>query len=897
MLLRHLPSAPVLVRILSLSVAGMCGVFGASSVFGQASLEGSMKRFQPVTLTFPGPSRSEEASTFLDHRFHLKVITPSGKQLRVPGFFAADGEAATTSASAGDRWRVRILPLETGTYAYAASFRCGNEIAVSLDENAGTACAFDGERGRFSIARAEASAPGHYARGLLRQEGPLMRFTNGELFIKGGSDSPENFFAYAGFDGTPGGRSYEHDADWQQGDPTWQEEKGKDIIGALNYLASEGINAFSLLTMNVNGDGNDVYPWPRRSDRYTYDVSKLAQWEIVFSHADRLGLFIHFKTQETENDQLLDGGTLGTERKLYYRELVARFGHHHALNWNLGEENTNTDAERAAFAQHFEALDPYDHPVVVHTYPKGHDYENVYGPLLGLKAFDGVSLQLNEMNEGAVWNQAQQWLSRSADTGEPWVCSVDEPGTAADGVYEGEGGPNGGNLLEARAVMYAAYLAGCYGTEWYFGYRRPHNDLNLTDFRSRDTWFGQVNIAVTALRTFYAEVERPGELASSQVEGGYALQGQVGDGEARALVYLSEGTSSFGTSYERVTYIDPRTGEALEEPISGGLAAPFSGDAVAVLAGDASGSPRLSVTGFTLVNADTNEDVGPLSGGHTLGLAQMAAQNLSVRAHTEGTVESVVFALSGKQQQNWTDDLRPYLLKANGGGDSDAWTPAAGRYTLEAVPFSEDGGRGTEGAVLAVSFTVTADSIPVALTSFEASTAGDDVALRWRTASESSNAGFEVQQRSEGAEEWIVAGFVEGAGTTSAPQDYAYRVDGLPPGRYVFRLRQVDYDGTETYHGEIEAVVRARSFTLRPVAPNPFQHEALLRFAIDEPQPVRLELFNALGRRIRVLYQGTVPAHEEQTVPLQAHGLASGLYLVRLTGAQQSKTQTVVLVK
>ena len=48
---------------------------------------------------------------------------------------------------------------------------------------------------------------------------------------------------------------------------------------------------------------------------------------------------MHFKTQETENEQLLDGGNVGVERKVYYRELIARFGHHLALNWNMGEEN------------------------------------------------------------------------------------------------------------------------------------------------------------------------------------------------------------------------------------------------------------------------------------------------------------------------------------------------------------------------------------------------------------------------------------------------------------------------------------------------------------------------------------------------------------------------------
>ena len=101
------------------------------------------------------------------------------------------------------------------------------------------------------------------------------------------------------------------------------------------------MNAFSFLPMNIDGDDKNVFPYLDYDERYRMDVSRLDQWEIVFEHADRLGMFLHFKTQETENELLLDGGDLGTQRKLYYRELIARFGHHLALNWNLGEEINN----------------------------------------------------------------------------------------------------------------------------------------------------------------------------------------------------------------------------------------------------------------------------------------------------------------------------------------------------------------------------------------------------------------------------------------------------------------------------------------------------------------------------------------------------------------------------
>jgi len=76
------------------------------------------------------------------------------------------------------------------------------------------------------------------------------------------------------------------------------------------------MNAFSFLTMNINGDDKNVYMYRSTSDRTRIDVSKTAQWERVFEHADAKGMFLHFKTQEQENDQLLDGGALGNQRRL-----------------------------------------------------------------------------------------------------------------------------------------------------------------------------------------------------------------------------------------------------------------------------------------------------------------------------------------------------------------------------------------------------------------------------------------------------------------------------------------------------------------------------------------------------------------------------------------------------
>jgi hypothetical protein len=97
------------------------------------------------------------------------------------------------------------------------------------------------------------------------------------------------------------------------------------------------MNAFSFLTFSLGGDDQNVYPHVSESELLRIDVSKTAQWEIVMEHGDRKGMFLHFKTQETENNDFMDGAELGPERRLYYRELIAvsLMSLRHGLLWSF----------------------------------------------------------------------------------------------------------------------------------------------------------------------------------------------------------------------------------------------------------------------------------------------------------------------------------------------------------------------------------------------------------------------------------------------------------------------------------------------------------------------------------------------------------------------------------
>ena len=563
----------VLLTFVPLVLAGGCATRPQASA---VVVSGELKQWHDVVLTFDGPMAGERGQTnpFLDCRLNV-TFAQGEKKYVVPGYFAADGDAGQTGAKTGNRWRAHFLPPEPGPWTYTASFRYGADVAVDLSETAGKPAYFDGTTGSFTIEPTDKTGRDFRAQGLLRYVGQrYLQFAGTKTyFLKGGADSPENFLAYADFDDTydtdglnregeaAGGKFihtyHPHVEDWRPGDPTWRDGKGKGIIGALNYLASKGMNSVYFLTYNLDGgDGKDVWMWTDPVERYRFDCSKLDQWEIVFSHMDKLGLMLHVVTQETENDQGLDEGDLGIQRKLYYRELIARFAHHPALVWNLGEENTNTPEQRKAFAKYIHDLDPYDHPVVCHTFPG--QYNQVYEPLLGYEWFEGPSLQTNDTHA-----QTLKWVTLSGQAGRQWFVCLDEIGPANTGVK-----PDKDDLWhdEARIQhLWGNLMAGGAGVEWYFGYNYTNNDLNCESWHSRDHMWEMTRYALEFfhMRLPFASMAPHDELTTAQDDWCLAEPGNVyaiylPKGGAPQLD-LGESTASF-----EVQWFNPRRGGSLQ---------------------------------------------------------------------------------------------------------------------------------------------------------------------------------------------------------------------------------------------------------------------------------------------------------------------------------------------
>ncbi len=706
---------------------------GTQISFGQGSsadVSGERKKWHPLTLSFAGPHASETDASpdnpFLDYRLQVTFTGPSGQIYTVPGVFDGDGNGGAT----GNAWRTRFSPDQAGVWSYQASFRKGTNVAVDLDPTAGAPTDFDGASGTFDIVERDDTAPGFLKVGRLEYVGKhYPKFRDGPYWLKGGANSPENLLGYEGFDNTPQAQHTfsPHAQDWQTGDPTFNAsstDDGKGLIGAINYLSSQGVNSIYFLPMNIGGDGEDTSPYvgpinwagSLSNDNLHFDVSKLGQWESAFAHAQRKGLQLHFVLNEAEeaNKRELDDATLGVERKLFYRELVARYGHHLALQWNISEEYdhlyTLGPESVKEFAGYLQQQDPYDHPITVHN---RYDPDVSWTPFLGDERFSLTSFQYpgRYAKQG---DEVEEWRRKTASAGRPIPISLDELSTATQD-----------NADEQRMkILWPTYLSGGQ-LEWYI----KAEDWTLENFRRyKELWIysHHARSFVEENLPFWEMAAKDGLLTGESTDFGggqvFAKPGQI------YAMYLPNATStgvldlsSVSGSFQKRWY-NPRTGsfEGVTEMVSGGdalsLGPPPSSPSEdwVVLLESSSGVPPeespadQSVIGFTLVDADTDQPIMPLANSATLDLNALPTKNLNIRANTSHTrVGSVRFALDGPYDRDRIEISPPYALMGNVGLDYKSWTPSVGSYQLTATPYTASDGSGTRGTPLTITFNVT----------------------------------------------------------------------------------------------------------------------------------------------------------------------------------------------
>ena len=190
---------------------------------------------------------------------------------------------------------------------------------------------------------------------------------------------------------------------------------------------------------------------------------------------------------------------------------------------------------------------------------------------------------------------------------------------------------------------------------------------------------------------------------------------------------------------------------------------------------------------------------------------------------------------------------------------------------------------------------------PVELSSFAASVNQSVVNLKWQTATEVNNYGFEVERKSNDnkSTEWVKISFVEGSGNSNSPKDYSFADKNITGGsKFSYRLKQIDNDGTFTYSGKVDVEVVPTKYELFQNYPNPFNPVTNIKFSLPEDSNVRINIYNILGERVMELINADYKAgYYVVQFNSSSSGLASGMYIYSIETKNFKSVKKMILMK
>lgn len=202
----------------------------------------------------------------------------------------------------------------------------------------------------------------------------------------------------------------------------------------------------------------------------------------------------------------------------------------------------------------------------------------------------------------------------------------------------------------------------------------------------------------------------------------------------------------------------------------------------------------------------------------------------------------------------------PYnaVLKTTSGGSSWDIQLQDNSLYLSDVTFINPNDGWISGYTPGRIFHTTNGGTPVELISFTGTFIDGKVQLNWTTATETNNQGFEIEKQVSNKQSpegnWETIGYVPGFGTTTEPKSYSFFDENLETGTYVYRLKQIDFDGAFKFCNEIEVeVITPLQFLLEQNYPNPFNPSTSIQFVISSKQFVSLKVYDILGSVVATL--------------------------------------------
>ena len=201
------------------------------------------------------------------------------------------------------------------------------------------------------------------------------------------------------------------------------------------------------------------------------------------------------------------------------------------------------------------------------------------------------------------------------------------------------------------------------------------------------------------------------------------------------------------------------------------------------------------------------------------------------------------------------------------------------------------------GIVQGSVFVTTNGGTPVELTSFTSDVSDGNVVLSWTTATETNNRGFEIERSYDNNNDWSKIGFVNGNGTSTEKHAYTWTEKSVKEGKYSYRLKQIDLDGSFEYSKSIDVSVGTPdNFALFQNYPNPFNPSTIIKYSIPKTSHITLRIYNSLGQQAATLVSKEMNAGTFAT-EWNASGIASGVYYCRMVAGDFVRTRKLILVK
>jgi photosystem II stability/assembly factor-like uncharacterized protein len=272
----------------------------------------------------------------------------------------------------------------------------------------------------------------------------------------------------------------------------------------------------------------------------------------------------------------------------------------------------------------------------------------------------------------------------------------------------------------------------------------------------------------------------------------------------------------------------------------------------------------------------------------------------------------IFFGLNGIYFKNenigWGVSIAGTIFFTTNGGVSWTSQPCGSSSTLKEAYFINQGRGWTVGESGTI-IMYDNPNLPVELSSFSATVTSSSVVLSWSTASEINNRGFEIErkvsssQSSVNSSEFESIGFVDGRGNTTEQTQYSFDDKNLSAGKYLYRLKQIDFNGSfEYFNLSSEVTIEApQSFSLEQNYPNPFNPSTKIKYSVapnatGQMSSVVLKVYDAIGNEVATLVNENKPAGNYE-ITFDASNLSSGIYLYKLQAGSFVETKKMLMIK